>query len=117
MAPSFKYLTVTRKGNVFTITLQKPPENRLNSVFCQEIISAFHSIQNELGADSEGAVVTRGNDAKFFCTGLELDETDRNAFANTDGFYPMLATILDFPYPTVACLTGHTFGGACPFVS
>jgi len=27
----------------------------------------------------------------------------------------MLHTILDFPYPTIALLTGHTFGGACPF--
>lgn len=27
----------------------------------------------------------------------------------------MLATILDFPYPTIALITGHTFGGACPF--
>jgi enoyl-CoA hydratase/carnithine racemase len=27
----------------------------------------------------------------------------------------MLATIMDFPYPTVALITGHTFGGGCPF--
>ncbi|KAI1939163.1 hypothetical protein LOZ12_004904 [Ophidiomyces ophidiicola] len=47
--------------------------------------------------------------------GLELEEQDVNPFANTDGFYPMLHTILDFPYPTIALLTGHTFGGACPF--
>ncbi|KAI1940485.1 hypothetical protein LOZ66_002079 [Ophidiomyces ophidiicola] len=47
--------------------------------------------------------------------GLELEEQDVNPFANTDGFYPMLHTILDFPYPTIALLTGHTYGGACPF--
>ena len=47
--------------------------------------------------------------------GLELDETDTNPYANTDGFYPLIATILDFPFPTIALLTGHTFGGACPF--
>lgn len=27
----------------------------------------------------------------------------------------MLHTICDFPYPTIACITGHTFGGACLF--
>lgn len=46
--------------------------------------------------------------------GLELDESDTNPFANADGFFPLLATILDFPFPTIALLTGHTFGGACP---
>src|ERR1700712_4591314 len=25
----------------------------------------------------------------------------------------MLHTIIDFPFPTVALITGHTFGGAC----
>lgn len=100
---------------MFIITLQKPPENRLNSEFCQEIIRAFHYVQRTLGVNTAGAVVTTSDSDKFFCTGLELDETDRNPFANTDGFYPLLHTILDFPFPTVACVTGHTFGGACPF--
>ena len=108
-------LAVDRHGQIFVITLRKAPENRLNSAYCQKLIAQFHRIQQLLGPNSEGAVITRGNDAKFWCTGLELDETDTNPFANSDGFYPLLATILDFPYPTVALLTGHTFGGACPF--
>ncbi|KAH6723249.1 ClpP/crotonase-like domain-containing protein [Leptodontidium sp. MPI-SDFR-AT-0119] len=113
--PAFQYLSLERLGNVFVITLQKPPENRLNSSTCQEIIRAFHFIQRELGAGSEGAVITRGQGEKFFCTGLELDETDRNPFANSDGFYPMLHTIMDFPFPTIALINGHVFGGGVPF--
>jgi len=72
-------------------------------------------VQKTLGPASEGALITRGRGEKFWCTGLELDEGDDNPFANTDGFYPMLHTIMDFPFPTVALLTGHTFGGAVPF--
>lgn len=53
---------------VFTITLKKPPENRLNVKFCQELIAAFHGIQRELGPSSDGAVITRGSDFKFFST-------------------------------------------------
>jgi len=113
--PTFKNLSLERRSNVFILTLQKPPENRLNSAFCQEIIRAFHYVQKTLGPGSEGALITRGQGEKFWCTGLELDESDENPFANTDGFYPMLHTIMDFPYPTIALLTGHTFGGAVPF--
>lgn len=47
--------------------------------------------------------------------GLELDETDTNPYANAEGFFPLLATIVSFPFPTIALITGHTFGGACPF--
>ena len=64
----YQYLTVGRKGNVFIITLRKPPENRLNVACCQELIQAYHSIQKELGPDSEGAVILTGSDAKFFTT-------------------------------------------------
>ncbi|KAK2745915.1 putative secondary metabolism biosynthetic enzyme [Myotisia sp. PD_48] len=113
--PGFKDLTVTRHGDVFVITMRKAPENRLNLAFCQEMIRAFNTIRETLGPDSDGAVITRGSDAKFWCTGLDLDESERNPYANSDGFYPLLYTILDFPFPTVALVTGHTFGGGCPF--
>ncbi|KAG0650552.1 hypothetical protein D0Z07_3050 [Hyphodiscus hymeniophilus] len=87
--PEFRNLSLERHGNVFVLTMQKPPENRLNSWYCREIIRAFHTVQRLLGPDSEGAVITRGSGTKFWCTGLELDEIDRDPFANTDGFYPV----------------------------
>lgn len=104
--PKFKYILLERQGNIFVITLQRPPENRLNSKFCQEIIKAFHTIQRILGPNSEGAVITRGQDAKYWCTvrvlvprlatailtcfqGLELEEEDANPFVNSDGFFPV----------------------------
>lgn len=65
---SYKGLTVERQGNIFIITLQISDENRLTSTYCQEIIRAFHDIQQQIGPDAPGAVVTRGNNSKFFCT-------------------------------------------------
>lgn len=113
--PSFENISLERRGPVFIITLQRGQENRLNTNICNDVICAFHYIQRALGPDAEGAVITRGNNAKFWCTGVDQDERDVNPFANSDGFFPMLHTILDFPYPTIALMTGHTFGGACPF--
>ncbi|ORX95658.1 ClpP/crotonase-like domain-containing protein [Clohesyomyces aquaticus] len=97
----FEHLSLERRGDVFIITLQRPPENRLCVDSCRQISQAFHCIQDTLGPDSPGAVITKGSDSK--------------PFANSDGFYPMLHTILDFPFPTIALTTGHPFGGACPF--
>lgn len=82
-------LGVNRYDRVFVITLQKAPENRLNVKFAQEIIRALRDIEQELGANSEGCVVLKGNDEKFWCTGLDLDEADSNPFANSDGFFPV----------------------------
>jgi enoyl-CoA hydratase/carnithine racemase len=113
--PSFAHLSLERHSEVFVITLQRGDENRLNTTLCNEVIRAFHYIQRALGPGAEGAVITRGHNAKFWCTGVDQDERDFNPFANSDGFFPMIHTILDFPFPTVALLTGHTFGGACPF--
>ena len=65
---TYENLSLERHGNIFVLTLQKPPENRLNARFCQEIIRALNDARKELGRDSEGALIVRGNDTKFFCT-------------------------------------------------
>lgn len=110
-----KDLLLERYDNVFVLTMRKAPENRINSAYAQRLIHAYNTVRKLLGEDAEGAVITKGNDAKFWCTGLELDEADKNPYANSEGFYPLLATIVDFPFPTIALITGHTFGGAGPF--
>lgn len=118
LLPSAQHLSLERRSNnIFLLTLHRAPENRLNSGLCQEIIQALHHVQRILtseGPDAPGALITTSFSEKFFCTGLDLDEPDTNPWAMTDGFYPMLAAFLDFPYPTVACITGHTFGGGGP---
>lgn len=80
--PKFENLSLERHGNVFVLTMQKPPENRLNSRYCQEMIRAYRAVEKLLGPDSEGAVITRGSDAKFWCTvcGNAFQDSDR--FAN-----------------------------------
>ncbi|KAL2409276.1 hypothetical protein ABEF95_012552 [Exophiala dermatitidis] len=118
--PTFKNLTIESPSDapgVHVIVMQKAPENRLNVEYAQTIISALRYIETQLmKPDAPGAVVLSSFSDKFWCTGLELDESDNNIYANADGFYPLLATLLDYPYPTIALITGHTFGGACPFM-
>lgn len=115
-SPTFKDLTITSPTpSVHIITMRKAPENRLTTAFAQTIISALRHIESTIGPNKPGCVIIKGSDAKFWCTGLDLDESEANPFANADGFYPLLATLLDYPFPTIALLTGHTFGGACPF--
>ncbi|KAF2105319.1 hypothetical protein BDV96DRAFT_617858 [Lophiotrema nucula] len=69
--------------------MQKPPENRITVEFAQTQIRAYRDIEKELGSDAKGAVILRGKGAKFFTTGLDLDEREVNPFASTDGFYPV----------------------------
>jgi Delta3-Delta2-enoyl-CoA isomerase len=112
----YQYLNITQTGtdnNIYVITLQKPPENRLNVAACQEIIRAYREVETRLGSDAPGAVILTSSSNKFFTTGLDLHERDVNKFASSDGFYPLLHTILDFPFPTICAITGHVMGGAC----
>ncbi|KAJ3539636.1 hypothetical protein NM208_g5405 [Fusarium decemcellulare] len=119
-------LTITRHGvnhNIYKITMHKLPENRLSKSYAQELIAAFRWIEVQLGPDSEGTVITSSaaglpkngtGAAKFWCGGVELEEAEDDPYSSTDGLFPLIHTILDFPFPTIAEINGHTFGGGCP---
>lgn len=55
-------------NNIFVITMRKAPENRIDSAYAQKLIRALNLVRTTLGPDSPGAVITKGNDAKFWCT-------------------------------------------------
>jgi enoyl-CoA hydratase/carnithine racemase len=116
MASPSGNLTLTRHDNIMLLTLHRAPENRINKSFAQEIILALRSAESQLHASSRtaggGALLTRGIDAKFFSTGIDEREAAADPHASADGFLPLLATLMDFSYPTVALVTGHCFGGA-----
>lgn len=119
MVSRFKNLTIDTLHSapgVHIITMTKPPENRLDVAQAQAIISALRYVETQIKPDSPGAVIISSFSDKFWCTGVDLDESTDYPFANSDGFYPLLATLLDYPYPTIALVTGHTFGGACPLM-
>lgn len=67
-------LVEKRPGNIFLITMKRPPENRLTVKYCQKMRKVYHDIQTELGGnreggpDSDGAVILRGSDFKYFTT-------------------------------------------------
>lgn len=91
---SYWNLRVDRHDKVYVLTMQKSPENRINIQYAQEIIKALRDIEHELGPESEGCVIVKGNDEKFWCTGLDLDEVEANPHANADGFFPVPIDIL-----------------------
>ena len=63
---TYENLSLERRGDVIILTLQRPPENRINAGFAQEIIRAINDARRNLGTDTEGALILRGNDEKFF---------------------------------------------------
>ena len=87
-SPLFQFLTIEEEpNNIYVITLRRGEDNKLDSLFCKEIIRAFHAINRKLGSQSSGAVITRGNNNKFWSAGIQLSEDD--PWSSTDGFYPV----------------------------
>ena len=49
----YKRISLERKGDIYVITLQKPPEYLLDVDACQELICAYRQMEEEFGQDAE----------------------------------------------------------------
>ncbi|KAH8695636.1 putative carnitinyl-CoA dehydratase [Talaromyces proteolyticus] len=88
-------------------------KNLLNIKFSQRIIAALDAIRQTIGAYSDGALITRGNNTKFIRTVYRSPQVSQNSLEDIHRFYPLLHAIMDLPFPTIAPVTEHTFCGGC----
>lgn len=66
MALSQELLSVEQKGQIFILTLRNGEDNQLSLTLCKETLAALDYIQEQLGLESEGALIIQGNNPKFF---------------------------------------------------
>tara|TARA_B100000508_G_C11416756_1_gene256172 strand:- start:126 stop:842 length:717 start_codon:yes stop_codon:yes gene_type:complete len=118
-------LTITYTGDVATLTM-KNGENRHNSVFAKEMLSALEAIKSNKSCK---ALVITSDDEKCFSLGIDTDwlmpamkagRTDeiKQFMHDMDDVFK---TLLLYPLPVIAAINGHAFGNgailacACDF--
>jgi enoyl-CoA hydratase/carnithine racemase len=66
MSNAYKHLEIEPKGDFFIVTLQNGEDNRLNFAMCKELMHALGAIRDQLKPGSDGALIVRGHNYKFF---------------------------------------------------
>lgn len=93
---------------VYVLTFNSPPDNRLTPAFCTAMISALDIIELQ---HPTGVVVTTSAITKFYSNGLDLELAMKVEGFTEDSLYPLFHRFLTFPMPTIALLNGHAFAG------
>jgi Delta3-Delta2-enoyl-CoA isomerase len=93
------------------LTLNRPPENRLEAAFTAEIRAALH--QAEADPAVKALIITSALE-KFFCNGLDLGWMMSNPPEAVTAFLLDMTQLLKdtalFPKPLIAAINGHAFG-------
>lgn len=108
-------LTLQKHKNVWLLTMLNLPDNRFNQPFMDAFHQALDHVENDLQTTSTGnplALVTTSQ-GKFYSNGLDLNwifKTGNFDFIH-NGMEVLLRRFIALPFPTIACLNGHTFAG------
>lgn len=116
--PSSSVLLSERRGHVGILTFNRPERRNALS---PALLEQFCDVLAHWSADGDvRAVILTGAGDKAFSAGYDIGaiETVGPAAESRDGgprstpFDRALAAIRHFPYPTIAMINGHCFGGA-----
>lgn len=109
---------------IYLLTFELPPDNRLTTPFCATFLLALDIIAHRY---PKGVVVTTSGISKFYSNGLDYESAikSRDFFPNV--LYPLWKRLLTFvppdyrrhkrlmisryPMPTIALINGHAFAG------
>ncbi len=111
MAPD--ELIVDRDGHILWITLNRPEKG--NSLTPQILERLEKTLEVEM--DKCRVVILSGSGERFFCSGFDLDllaeivQNSKKSAIEDNPFERVLQALGDFPWPVIAMLNGHTFGG------
>jgi len=113
-----KLLSVRKKNNVCTLTLNRPEKQNSLSI---EMLDLLQSTLKELAHDSAvRALILRGSGEKAFCAGFDIGSLPTSAKGNPnerlkalDSVELLLQSLAGFPMPVIAMLNGFAFGLGC----
>lgn len=110
-------MELTKEGAVYVLTLTNGANgNTMNA----DVIYEYFTVFDELEATTENcALVVTSSDPKFWCNGIDI----KWLLTRPPEYYPEFAALAErllircalLNMPTVACLTGHTYGGGAIF--
>lgn len=111
-------LLIRRDDRICTLTINRPEKhNFLTPGLLQEMA---HTV-SELGCDPDiRALVIRGAGETSFSTGYDVsaipiknDQDPEKPIENISPLEEALQAIRNFPFPVIAMVNGHAFGGGC----
>ncbi|RYP68101.1 hypothetical protein DL771_006843 [Monosporascus sp. 5C6A] len=91
---------------VYLLTWNSPPDNRLTPAFCSALMSALNII--EFGYPP-GVLITTSAVSKFYSNGLDLELAIATPGFFEDELYFLWRRFLTYPMPTIALINGHCF--------
>ncbi|EXJ92737.1 hypothetical protein A1O3_01289 [Capronia epimyces CBS 606.96] len=103
-----KFVCTQAAPQVYLLSFEHRPDNRLTPAFNQTFILALDIIEHRL---PRGVVITTSSITKFYSNGLDYENAIRDPTFFADSLFPLWRRLITCPMPTIALLNGHAFAG------